>query len=63
MSEFERQQAVYREMRDGNFGRQQSLFRMNEDQVTRFIRVYGIAAVTVFGALSGLAVLSITSLA
>lgn len=63
MSEFERQQAIYRELRDGDFGHQRSLFRMNDDQVTRFMRVYGIAAIAVFGALGGLAVLSITSLA
>lgn len=63
MGEYDRKQAVFRELRDGDFGPQKSLFRMNDDQVTRFIRGYGIAAITVFGALGTLAVLSITSLA
>ncbi|WP_425403907.1 hypothetical protein [Hwanghaeella sp.] len=63
MGEYERQQAVHRELRDGDFGPQKSLFRMNDDQVTRFIRAYGIATVAVFGTLGGLAVLSIASLA
>ena len=63
MSENERQRAVYRELRDGDFGSRQSLFRMNDDQVTRFMRGYGLAAIAVFGALGTLAVLSITTLA
>ena len=63
MGEYERRQAVYRELRDGDFGSQRPIIRMSEDQVTRFIRAYGIAAIGVFGALGTLAVLSIASLA
>lgn len=63
MGDYDRQQAVYRELRDGDFGPQKSIFRLNDEQVMRFMRVYGIAAVAVFGALGTLAVLSITSLA
>ena len=63
MGEYERRNAVYRELRDGDFGPQRSFIRMSDDQVTRFMRAYGLAAIGVFGALGTLAVLSITSLA
>ncbi len=63
MGEYERRQAVYKELQDGDFGSQRSLVRLSDDQVSRFMRAYGIAAIGVFGALGTLAVLSIASLA
>lgn len=63
MGEYERQQAVYRELQDGDFGSKRRQIRISDGQMSRLMRVYGIAAVAVFGALGTLAVLSITSLA
>ena len=59
MTDFERQNAVSRELRDGDFSAKASLIDLNDSDTMRTIRLFGLTILVVFGLVSALAVLSV----
>ena len=59
MTDFERQNAVHRELRDGDFSSRTARTNVNDGEMFRLAKIFGLTVFVVFGLVGTLAVLSV----
>ena len=59
MTDFERQNAVSRELRDGDFTSRSARASAEDGEMIRMVRIFGLSVFVVFGLVGTLAVLSV----
>ncbi len=59
MTDFERQSAVHRELRDGDFSSKRTRASVNDGDMFRLAKIFGLSVFVVFGLVGTLAVLSV----